>query len=309
MAKTADAQYGFGFRKGFLFPHNPDRKPASSALMLGSNGTLSFSGAAAPAAAVGHIRVDGGTVLNFTADLSTADTPAEWATAVGAGLTAASITGYTASADSTTGRCKFVKTAAPSVCVEVYGEVFELAGFGFGKGLKMIVTDECESWNPSPTKKDDQDKSVANGRSVDTSVKVKGYKKGFSGSLVDLPLDYAMMALVENGTIDTNGIYHGPTPAQSKAAPSFEFWTLRDIYDTGENREDQLIGHELVKYLSCSGSVQTGTVQADWDKATYTIDAYNYIDAEAVQHGAEERRILLLSDVEDAAIIAILEAI
>lgn len=315
MAKTEDAIFRYGADKVFMLPHNPDNKRASYNNMVGSGSAMDFSSAVAPAAVAGIIRVDGGDEIDFVADLDDAlididaVTPAQWAAAVTAGLAAHSpaITGYTASVDAS-GRCKFVKTAAPTFCVEVYGELFTLAGFGQGKGVKFFVSDEMESATPSPVMKEKKDDTVTNAKGIDTTVSVPGYKKGFDIDIVDLPEDFNILSLLEGGTIDaTTGAYHEPTPEQSKAAPTFELMVLRRNYNQGENKEADYIGNELITYYSCKGSVSSGGMSAGFDKTTYKISCTNYINSSGVQQGSGERRNL--SKSTDAAIIAVLEAI
>jgi hypothetical protein len=309
MAKSVSALFKFGLIRAIFFPHNADKTRATYSNMLGYAGTMDFSSALAPAAIPGIIRADGGDEIDFTIDLDDAGididavTPAEWVAAVTAGLAAASpaITGYTASVAATTGRCKFVKTTSATI-VEVYGLAFELAGFGQGKGLKAIVCEELESSTPSPTRKEDQEVTVTNAANVDTSVTTKGYKKGFSVVVVDNSRDFNLEAFIEGGTIDSNGVYHEPSPTQSKAAPSFELWTLCKNYEQGENQENDFIGLELAKYYNGLGNVSGGANNSGFNKFTYTLTFKN----EGAVGAAEYRN---LDNATDAALISILEAI
>jgi hypothetical protein len=314
MAKRANAIFRFGIDKGFLIPHNADKSIPTSVNMVGDAGALDFSGAAAPAAVPFSIRVDGGTAQTGTIDLDDvgitigAVTPTQWVAAMTAGLTAASITGFTPSVQAVTGRCMFVKTApAAAVLVEVYGEAFELAGFGQGYGVKAFVSDELESIAPAPTTKEDVTTSVTNSKGVDTSVIVSGYPKGYDITMIDLPIDYDIIALCTGVKVTAAGVLPDPTPEQAKAAPTFQLWALRRNYAAGENLEADKTGNEWIKYLNCKGSVSGGSMGAGFDKATYVFHSTNVIDSSGVESGASERRSLDLGT--HAAIIAALEAI
>lgn len=307
MAKSESAFFRYGLDRAIFIPHNADKTRAAYDNLIGDAGTLDFTSAADKAAVEGTIRVDGGAEQDFDIDLDDvgitigAVTPAQWATAVTAGLTDASISGFTASVDATTGRCKLVRSTEATI-VEVYGEVFEMAGFGQGKGVKARVCEELESSTPAPTRKEDKTVAVENAQGIETSVIVKGYKTGSTVTIVDLGDDYDLKALIEGGTIDADGAYFSPSAAQSKAAPSFELWIIRKNYAQGENQENDFVGYEWVKYYNGSGSVAGGAMNAGFDKFTYNLSFINYLTG-----GAEEYRTLATGT--DAATIAILEAI
>lgn len=312
MAKTADAIFRYGLDKLFFLPHNPDKTRAVPTRMLGSSAVMDFSSAASPGAIPFSVRKDGGAAISGTIDLDdvgitiSAVTPAQWQTAMAAGLTAAGATGWTASVDETTGRCKLAAPSGSKVA-ECYGLGFTLANFGGGKGVKFFVSDEAESLTPAANNKEDATQTVTNSRGVDTTVVVSGYPKGYNLTLVDLPEDYNTMSLVSGGVIDSTGKYLDPTPTQAKAKLSFEVWVLRRNYNQGENQENSMTGYEVIKYYNCTGSVIGGAMNAGFDKSTYNILALNYADESSVVHGAAERYDLDIST--GVAEIAILEAV
>ena len=218
-------------------------------------------------------------------------TVAQWVTAMAAGLLAASITGFTASAQAVTGRAKLVH--ATGTYVQFWGEAANLAMFGQGKGLKARCANTLESFSESPTMKDDETKTVTDANGKDTEIIIEGYKKGWTGQAVDTAEDFNMMELIESGTIDSAGAYHDPASNASKVMFEIEVWN--PVYGMGTNDEDQVTAWKHTHYLKAKGSVGDNSMGADWGKKSYNFVGVNYKDAAGVESSAVIRKDLLLT--------------
>jgi len=291
------ARYVYGLSRLRVRALNDDLTSPSASNMIGGAGPFNFSSAVAPGAVTGFVKVDGGATQSFTIDLEDAGiniaavTVAQWVTAMNAGLTAASITGFTASAQAVTGRAKLVH--ATGVYVQFWGEAAKLAMFGQGKGLKAVACDTMQSFSESPTMKEDETKAITDANGKDVEVIIEGYKKGWTGSMVDTAEDFELMELIESGTIDAAGAYHDPDSSTKKIMVEIEVYN--PIYGYGTNDEDQIVAWRHMKYLKAKGSVGENSLSADFGTKTYNLTGVNYKDAAGVESGAIVREDLALT--------------
>lgn len=284
------ARYVYGLSRMRLRALNDDLTTPSKSNMIGGAGPFDFSSAPVPAAVTGYIKRDNGDNEVFTIDLTgvgltiTAITVDQWVAAMIEGLAAATppITDITPSKAAITLRAKLV--SATGTYIQFWGEAANLAKFGQGKGLRAACANTLESFSESPTMKEDETKSVTDANGKDTEIIKEGYKKGWTGSAVDTAEDYAMMELIEAGTIDAAGAYHDPISTTKKVMFEIEMWN--PIYGHGTNDEDQIVAWRHIHYLKCKGSVGENSLGADWGKKTYNLTGVNYKDAAGVESSA-----------------------
>ena len=246
--------------------------------MIGGEGPFDFSAEAAPAAVPFFYKKDAGAVVDGAIDITAAVDDAavtvdEWVTAMVAGIAAETgISGLVASKATTTGRAKLVQTGGSYV--QIWGPAVELAMFGQGKGLKAVCSDTAQTISFSPTVKEDTTNTVTDANMKDTEVIVEGYKKGWTGTLVDTVEDFEMMELVESGSIDSSGAYHEPNSATKKV--TFELETWNPVYQRGTNLEDEMVGWEHIHALSVKGSVGEDALAGSSRVKNYALVGVNY---------------------------------
>lgn len=291
------ARYVYGLSRLRVRALNDDLTSPAADNMIGGAGPFNFSGAVSLGAVTGYLKKDNGATQSFTIDLDDVGiTPAavtvdQWVTAMAAGLTAAGITGYTASKASTTNRAKLV--SATGTYVQFWGEAAKFAMFGQGKGLKAVACDTMQNFSESPTMKDDETKVITDANGKDTEVIKEGYKKGWTGSAVDSAEDYELMELIESGTIDAAGAYHDPDSSTKKIMVEVEVYN--PIYGYGTNDEDQIVAWRHMKYLKAKGSVGENSLSSEFGTKTYNLTGVNYKDAAGVESGAVIREDLLIT--------------
>lgn len=257
--------------------------PSAVGGVFGGVGPFDFTDAHSVISAVPiYLKLDNGAVVSDTLDLSTytesAITAANFVTA----FTAASISGFTASVDSTTGRLKIV--SATGSYLQVYGQAAELAGFGMGIGAQIVKTDTLLSLTVVPTNKDDTDISVTDANLMDTTVKIPGYVKGASGVATDTVVDYYLKRIFGGGKIDTDGVFNWPISTTVK--PFFMIEIYNQVYSEGENMQGDLIGYQKVVVRKCQGTNGDQTHDQNIRQPTYNYSATNYKTAADVEESA-----------------------
>lgn len=292
--RESGARYKYGLSRLRIRAKNDDMSLPTPSRMIGGAGPFDFSKAVAPAAVTGFLKIDKATTKNFTINLTTggvtisAVTVDQWVSAMTAGLTAAAITGFTASKDATTGRAKLVSNSG--AYVQFWGEAAMYSRFGQGRGLKAIKSDTAQTLSLSPTMKDDQTISITDANLKDTDVIIVGYKKGFTGSLVDTAEDFEMMALIESGTIDTQGAYIDPDSATVKVEVEIE--TYNPLYAAGTNLESAIVGWEHMHLRAVKGNTGDDTMESGFNVKTYNLIGTNYKDENGDETGAIKREFL-----------------
>lgn len=297
--RDVDAKYSYGVSRLRFRALNDDLSVATAANVIGGAGPFDFTSMSASYAAIPiYLKVNDGSVVSETFDITaavskSAVTVDECVTA----LTAASITGWTFSKDSSTGRLKGVCSTS-GADVQVYGAGARLMNIGQGKGLKWIKSDTIQSFAISPTVKEDTTKTVTDGNTKDTEVIISGYKKGLAITCTDTADDdYEMLELIEGGTVSTDGLsYTDPNSESDKIM--FQIELYNPIYSKGTNYEDQIIKWEKNEIKMCKGSVGDVSKTSEFTTPVYNITAVNYKPRTtgAVESGA---RVRSLVDVED----------
>jgi hypothetical protein len=265
---------------------NDDLTRAEAANMIGGAGPFDFSSLTATITAIPIIvKVNGLAAISDTMDLTAAVDKAavtvdEWVTA----FAAASIAGWTASKAVTTGRVKLV-CATAGAYVQVYGAGAKLAMFGQGKGLKAIKSDTIQTLSITPTVKADTTQTVTDANNKDTEVIIEGYKKGWTGTLVDTAEDFEMLELIESGTLSTDGkTYTDPTSKTKKVM--FEVESYNPYYASGTNTEDQIVAWEHKTFRAAKGSVGDNSKAAGFGVKNYALSGVNYKTGSGIEEGA-----------------------
>jgi len=284
--RGSGAKYSYGLSRTRLRALNDDLTRAEYNNIVGGAGPFDFSSVIATITAVPfNFKVDDETVVEETIDLTaavdkSAVTVAELVTA----LTAAVITDWTFAADVTTGRLTMTY-ADPADYVQVYGVGPRLCRIGQGKGLKAIKSDTIQTFNNTPTVKEDTTQTITDANNKDTEVIIEGYKKGWTGSIVDTAEDYEMMELVESGTLSADGkTYTDPTSKTKKVM--FEIETFNPYYAAGTNTEDQITGWEHKTFRAVKGSMGDHAKAAGFVAINYNVVGVNYRTAAGLEEGA-----------------------
>jgi len=309
--RGSGARYAYGLPILRLIPLNDDLSlPVATAVangsgagyLMGGAGPFDFSGVDSEGAVALNLKIDNGSVEALNVDVSAAvDTSAVTVDELVTALTAISAN-WTFSKDATSLRLKGVPTSGEYW--QAYGEFAEIAMFGQGMGAKVIKSDTIRSFNTSPTLKDDQTQTTTDANGKDTEVIRPGYRKGFTGSIVDTARDPELMQF-EGGSYDSdNDIYERPTSESDKITFMLEVFQAK--YIEGSNKEPDLVGYIQKTYRSCQLTVgdepqgdgftdQTynvigtpyttpdgGTTYADVVDEELTVDEFNALYVETV---------------------------
>lgn len=259
MIRTS-ARFAYGLPILRLIPLNDDMSLPVATTVAGGSGAGYIMGGAGPfdfssvdsiGAVALNLKIDNTTLEELNADISAAVDPAavtvdEMVTAL-----AAISADWTFSKDTSTLRLKGVPTSGEYW--QAYGECGEIVKFGQGKGLKIIKSDTVRTFNTEPTMKDDQTQTTTDANGVDTDMIRSGYRKGFTGPIVDTARDPELMAF-EGGVYDEDNLtYERPTSASKKI--SFMIEAFQSKYVEGSNKEADLVGYIQKTYRSCELTV------------------------------------------------------
>lgn len=302
--RESGARYVYGLSRTRLRAVNDDLTTPTFDNVIGGAGPFDFSSYSDDYTAIPIIfKVNGLAAVSETFDLTaavvkTAVTVDELVTS----LTAATVTGWTFSKQEVTGRIKMVNSTS-NAYVQVYGDGARKMMIGQGKGIKAIKSDTIQTFNNSPTMKEDTTQTTTDANGKDTEVIVEGYKKGWTGSIVDTAEDYEMLELVESGTLSTDGkSYIDPDSSTKKV--QFEIETYNPLYSYGTNTENQIAGWEHKHFKAVKGSRGEESSQAGFGVMNFNLVGTNYKTTDGVESGAIVRDILAVeawsTDIFDA---------
>ena len=303
MALKGSAKYVRGISRVRFIPHNGNGTfpGATSALggVFGGAGPFDFTAAHSVIAAVPfNIKLDNGTAVIETLDLSVMDEDAITAANMVTAITAAAISNLTATVDGTTGRLKIVMTTG--VYLQVYGQAAELAGFGRGIGASFLKADTLESITVVPTKKADETDTLTDANGNDTDCIIEGYFKGATGALVDTVEDFYLMRLFSGGAIDSAGAFSFPNSESEK--PYFGIEIFNPYYGEGENKSGEMLGYVKTTVFNCVGDMGDDALGKSWKKKNYTYTATTYKNAAGVEQTAVKYEYLSLAQYAALAI-------
>lgn len=270
-----------GFR---AMRNNPDGTNPTASRLIGFASTCDLTDIGTDLIASMSIKVDGGTVdtqdVDFAAAVDiTAVTVAEAITA----LTAASFTGMTWSADSTTGRLKGV--SATGTYVQIYGDLAPLLDFGQGidhggQGLVFVKAfDDLISIGLPKNIKAREEIELEAGDGTLTTMIIEAILKGLNPAIVMTDKNYDMLELIQGGTYDrTAGTYEPPTSAIT-SHPSFWLDVYSRLYSQGTKKREDLAGYERAVIRNCSGIESDIAHEAKtWANYGFAVTAAEYED-------------------------------
>lgn len=260
-------------------PNNPDGSVNSPARIVSNGaGPFDFSAAAVPAAVTVTLKLDNGTVVNETLDLSTvsniaAVTVAELASA----WTAASVAGWTGTAEAVTGYFKIAKTTPGSArYAQVGGEVALYTGMR----ATIITSDNQKTIAVAAINKDSAIIETIDSNGLSTSVQTDGYPTGATITITDAAWDQTLKAAIEGGVFVSDGftapVYHSPGPSSPK--PMFTIETINSVYSKNANQASDEAYYVWRRYKSCKGVVGGEAGDRNFQDQVYTITAVPYRD-------------------------------
>ena len=246
---------------------------------FGGVGAHDFS-TATPSSVPMTVKLDNGTPETINLDLTVptycADISAVTNTELVAAITAAGpFTGVLVTIDSRGYLQADVTTPGTQRYLQVYGLAAQLSGFGQGYGAQFVKVGTIQSLSQSPTMKDDQTFTITDGQGRDTEMIMPGYRKGFTGTLVDTASDPALRQLIEGG------IYATPTytpPNSSSEKKYFAIEAYRPDYAKGTSLKDKITQYALFRFLMCTGSVGDDPGDANFLATNYNIIGTEYTD-------------------------------
>lgn len=284
MALREDAKFEFGPVFWRLMAKNPDGSVPTPSRIVGGVGPFDFSSAESEGAVPVTVKIDNANEIATTVDLTasadiSAVTVAEFVTAWG--LAAAAATGITASLETSTGRIKFAKTTSPllSTYMQIYGEVGRTLGLGFGKGVKLLKSDNQKSIADAPSLKASERLETVDTKGLATAVVTNALRQGTVLTLTEASADPEIREVIEGGTYDAvSGQYIVPTPDQSRDAPRFYLETFNAVYTEGDHPETGVDSYKQRIYRECQGSFGNTAGARGFDDQVFTINASPYRD-------------------------------
>jgi len=276
---NANTRFKFGPTIFRLVPNNPDGSVNSpSRIVSDGPGPFDFSDAVSDAAVTLTLKLDNGTVVNETLDLSSAVsiaavTVAELATA----FTGASVSGYTGTSESGTGYFKIAKTTPGSArYLQVGGEIAKFTGMR----ATIITSDNQKSIAVEAINKDSEVIETIDSNGLSTSVNTDGYPTGATITLTDASFDQAVKVLIEGGTLVDDGFtadqYQSPGPSSPK--PEFTVETINSMYGRDSNQQSSEANYVWRRYKSCKGIVGGEAGDRNFQDQVYTITAVPYLE-------------------------------
>lgn len=261
-----------------LVPNNPDGSANSPARVVSDGaGPFDFSDAAVAAAVTLTLKLDNGTVVNETLDLSAFTIGAVTVANLATAFTAAGVTGYTGTSEAVTGYFKIAKTSPGSArYLQVGDEVAKYTGM-----LATIITsDNQKSIAVEAINKDSEVIETIDTNGLSTSVNTDGYPTGATITLTDAAWDQTLKAAIEGGLLVDDGftaeVYQSPGPSSPK--PIFTIETVNSVYAKDANQASDEAYYVWRRYKSCKGIVGGEAGDRNFQDQVYTVTAVPYRD-------------------------------
>lgn len=304
-------RFKFGPTVFRLIPNNPDGSVNSPSRVVSDGpGPFDFSSAAVPAAVTLTLKLDNGTVVNETLDLSSpapvggisSVTAAELATA----FTAASVTGYTGTVEAGTGYFKIAKTTPGAArYLQVGGEIADLTGMK----ATIIASDNQKSIAVEYTNKESETISTIDSNGKETSILTDGYPTSATVTITDASFDQAVKVLIEGGTLESDGFTAKKykSPGADSYKPEFAVETINALYAKDTNQITNEANYVWRRYKSCKGSLGGEAGDRNFQDQVYTITAVPYRDpvTGVKDEGVYTEQVLTVSEYEALAFTAL----
>jgi hypothetical protein len=273
---------------GFLFgpticrfiPKNADGGYADPTRVVSStSGPFDFSDAAVPAAVTVTLKLDDATAIAETLDLSAvadiaAVTVAELATA----WTAASVAGYTGTAEAVTGYFKIAKTTPGTAkYLQIGGEVALYTGMP----VAIIPVNTQVSVAIEQVNKDGERISIIDSNGLETAVITDTYPTGANITVTDSVYDQNIRALVEGGTLETvagytNKRYQSAGPGSTPG--DFVFEAFNSMYARDDSQRSNIKSYRWRRYKAVKGYNGGESGDQAFQTGVYTLAAVPYLD-------------------------------
>lgn len=241
---------------------NPDGTVALPSRIVGGIGPFDYSGITGTDTPL-VTKIDFAAAVTSTISLAgVSDQSAVTVDELVTAIQAASITGLTASKESGTNRLLIVADAAesdnlriggvnanPVRWLQVYGECAEIAGIGYGAGIKFKVDTDLAGASDAIDRQDAETVDLENGvnelTQVEFPAKVLGRNMTATYNSKDLERSYQLAG----GTYDaTNGTYEDPI--SSDVPPQVTAETFQRIYGEGKSGFSNFNNVERILYKS-----------------------------------------------------------
>lgn len=289
MSLRKNARYAFGLNYIRMRPLNDDFSQPDPDNLIGGAGPFDFSEVDSAAAADLVVKIDNGEEKKLTVDLSSSvDTAAvtveELFAALNQTFTTAAIE-ITASKDVDSGRIKLAHTTAD--VLQVWGEVAEIARFGQGFGMKLLVSNTMKSFSDTPVRKDGERIATTDAWGLDTEIITDGYYKGFNATLIDSAEDWEMLALLEGTPLNEDGALSSPVFGTKRPVVMIE--AFYGAYAQGQHYEGKVVGYRHVVCYHCKGMGGEKTRERGWSDDPYAIEGMTWVDESGKMQPAWER--------------------
>ncbi len=295
MSIKSSARYSFGLVFSRFMALNDDVTMPGPDRIVGGVGPFDFSSATTPAAVPLKVKFDNETEQSVNVNLSTvADINAVTVDELVTRINSAGLVDVTASKEISplTNRLKIAYSGTEVYTyMQVYGLLAELADIGQGRGCKFVKSDTLKQFQDTPKVKEEETLGTTDASGADTEVVTDGYRKGFTGKIVDTAEDWDLLALVEGGVRDTTAkTYEAPDSSTRK--PYFFVEVFYAQYAQGTNKEADLIGYVQKTFRSCKGSVGDATHQRGFADGNYTVTGTGIKDENGVSYPDYQRKEL-----------------
>jgi hypothetical protein len=300
MGLRASTPFLFGPTRTKIWPLNADlstpvpvvQGSPADIIATGGVGPFDFSGEANTAAVPLTVKIDAAAAETQTIDVSTgvgsvdesAVTATELAAAIEAANAAAGFVGVTATV-AASGRIQIaIDVVGTSRYLMVYGAAAKIALFGQGLGLQPILLDTQESVSQSPTVVAAESISTQDTNGLITEVLTDPYRNGSTGTLTDTAFDLALKAMLEGGTLASDGDFY-EAPNSESTLIYFAIEIVQPYFSRGTNKESDLVGYVLKRILTCYASPADEAGDRSFQSQGYNYTATEYKDPSGNLYG------------------------
>ena len=283
---------------------NPDGTKPRATRFLGFANTCDLSAVLDPTGkdADMTIKIDGVSETKTVAFTAASSLSAVTVAEAVAALTTAAFTGITWSADTATGRLKGV--AATGTYVQVTGALAAALDFGQGithggNGLEFVrvFDDRTKSLGLAKNKKDKEDIDTEGSKGTIKRMVIAPKLQGIDISLALIDKDYALLELMQGGTLDSATNTYKPPTSGRQESPIFWGEIFSKTYSEGTKKIDDSRYVEKITINSAIGMESDVPVEAKaWANYGFEINATEYEDDTGVIQQAWDEAVLTKSE-------------
>jgi hypothetical protein len=266
-----------------VLQHSADGgKTLPTRVVSSTKGPFDFSSAALPAAVTLQVKTDNGAWLNKTINLS-APAPAGGISSVTAAelvtaITAASVTGWTASVEAVTSLLKMALTSpGTSKYVQIRGEVADITGMR----AQIFKGDTQKSVAVTPTIVEAERLETMDSLGKKTTVIAGAYRTGCVPIIEDTAMSKELRAAIEGGLLTVIAGYTAKqyaAPGADTIQPIVGIESFFAMFSKNDNQATLPVGYLWLRHDSCKGVFGALTGVRNAQTWTYTFDAVPYRD-------------------------------